>query len=81
MIGDVEIEDVALDVSGGVWFQTRQVEAGFIFDYWYSGIVHAPGNGVDPFGNRGMLELQPLGDGWFGFRGVDRGSGRRRPGP
>lgn len=37
-------------------------------DYWYSGVVHEPGADIDPFGNRGMLELKPLGNGWFSFR-------------
>ncbi len=69
VIDGVPVEWVELDPSGGVWFITRQRDAGgFFWSWFYEGIVYRPTAGHDPGGNRGGPTLKPLGNGWYEFR-------------
>ncbi|MEM6561090.1 MAG: hypothetical protein AAF656_05795 [Planctomycetota bacterium] len=67
-VGLYRIEQVTTDSGGGVWFATKETDAGFIWDYWYDGFVYQPTPGADPLGNRGNLRLRSLGNGWYAFR-------------
>ena len=66
LIAGAAIDRVSVDSQGGVWFTTRRREAGgFIWDYWFDGLVRNPG--PDPIGNRNEPFLEPLADGWYSF--------------
>lgn len=66
IVATVAIRGISTDTSDGVWFVTRQRGAGgWMWDYWYDGLVRNPG--PDPIGNRNQLKLTPLGNGWYEF--------------